>query len=79
VVGVSAAALHLAASEDPLVRDAAVPRITRAVAPYATFTLTEFNRFRIQWTRKDLPGNGKENLGFLQWTVVLGPHGAHAF
>lgn len=65
--------------EDPLVRDAAIPHITRAVAPYATLTLTEFNRFRIQWTRKDRPGNEKENLGYLQWTVVLGPHGAHAF
>ncbi|HMZ26057.1 MAG TPA: hypothetical protein PLM37_01920 [Elusimicrobiota bacterium] len=66
-------------AEDPTVRSKDTPHIARAIAPYVTFTLTEFNRFRIQWTRKDLPGNEKENLGFLQWTVVLGPHGAHAF
>lgn len=65
--------------EDPTVRDNNTPHITRALAPYVTFTLSEFNRFRVQWTRKDLPGNEKENLGYLQWTVVLGPHGAHAF
>lgn len=65
--------------EDPAVRDNNTPHITRAVAPYVTFTLSEFNRFRVQWTRKDLPGNETENLGYMQWTVVLGPHGAHSF
>lgn len=66
-------------SEDPEVRDSSTPHITRAVAPYVGFTLSEFNRFRVQWTRKDLPQGQTENLGYLQWTIVLGPHGAHAF
>ncbi len=65
--------------EDPEVRDNNTPHITRALAPYITFTLSEFNRFRLQWTHKDLPGGETENLGYLQWTIVLGPHGAHAF
>lgn len=65
--------------EDPAVRDNNTPHITRAVAPYITFTLSEFNRFRVQWTHKDLPRGETENLGYLQWTIVLGPHGAHAF
>jgi hypothetical protein len=65
--------------EDPEIRDNNTPHITRALAPYAGFTLSEFNRFRVQWTRKNLPGNDIEDLGYFQWTVVLGPHGAHAF
>lgn len=65
--------------EDPEIRSNETPHITRAVAPYVSFSLSEFNRFRVQWTRKDLPGNETENLGYLQWTVVLGPHGAHSF
>lgn len=65
--------------EDPEIRDKNMPHITRAVAPYVTFTLSEFNRFRVQWTHKVLPMGETENLGYLQWTIVLGPHGAHAF
>lgn len=65
--------------EDPDVRDTTTPRITRAVAPYVGFTPSEFNRFRFQWTRAALPDGSTENRGFFQWTVVLGPHGAHAF
>ncbi len=66
-------------AEDPAVRDDKTPHISRALAPYATFTLTEFNRFRLQYERRENPGHEKENLGFLQWTFVLGPHGAHPF
>lgn len=65
--------------EDPEVREKNTPHITRAVAPYVTFALSEFNRFRVQWTHKELPRGETENLGYLQWTIVLGPHGAHAF
>jgi hypothetical protein len=65
--------------EDPNVRDNATPRITRAVAPYVGFTPSEFNRFRVQWTRASRPDGSTENRGYVQWTVVLGPHGAHAF
>lgn len=65
--------------EDPAVRDSTAPRITRAVAPYAAFSPSEFHRVRLQWTRARLPGGDTENRGYLQWTVVLGPHGAHAF
>lgn len=65
--------------EDPATRLKEEPHITRAVAPYVTFTPTEFNRFRLQWTQKNLPGHVTENLGYVQWTIVLGPHGAHPF
>lgn len=65
--------------EDPDVREKNTPHITRAVVPYITFNLSEFNRFRVQWNHKSLPLGETENLGFLQWTIVLGPHGAHAF
>ncbi len=53
--------------------------ITRAVSPYVTFTLSEFNRFRLQYENKTLPGDDTEHRVFFQWTVILGPHGAHAF
>jgi hypothetical protein len=53
--------------------------ITRAVSPYVTFTLTEFNRFRVEYQRELAPSGDVEHRGFLQWTVVLGPHGAHPF
>jgi len=65
--------------EDPAVRDSTAPRITRAVAPYVSFSPSEFHRVRLQWTRSRLPGGDTENRGYLQWTVLLGPHGAHAF
>ena len=63
-------------SEDP---EKADESITRAVSPYITFTLSEFNRFRIQYENKLLPGDDVEHRVFFQWTVVLGPHGAHPF
>ncbi len=53
--------------------------ITRAISPYATFTLSEFNRFRLQYENKTIPGDDAEHRIFFQWTVILGPHGAHAF
>ena len=53
--------------------------ITRAVTPYVTFTLSEFNRFRLQYQNRVVPGDDTEHSLFFQWTVVLGPHGAHAF
>ena len=53
--------------------------ITRAVSPYVTFTLSEFNRFRLQYENLTVPGDANEHRVFLQWTVILGPHGAHAF
>jgi len=53
--------------------------VTRAISPYITFTLTEFNRFRIEYQRKQIPGDDIEHRVFFQWTIVLGPHGAHPF
>lgn len=53
--------------------------ITRGVSPYITFTLSEFNRFRAQYSHNHLPDGENEHRGFLQWTVILGPHGAHLF
>ncbi len=53
--------------------------ITRGVSPYVTFTLSEFNRIRTQYSLNRLPDGESEHRGFLQWTVLLGPHGAHPF
>lgn len=53
--------------------------ITRAVAPYVTIHTSEFNRYRLQYRYRDLPAGGHDHAGFLQWTVVLGPHGAHPY
>ena len=53
--------------------------ITRAISPYITFTLSEFNRFRLQYENRQVPGDDIEHRLFFQWTVILGPHGAHAF
>ncbi|MGQ0645264.1 MAG: hypothetical protein ACT4O3_07200 [Elusimicrobiota bacterium] len=77
-------------SEDPEAKDEvfALPdgsarqtarSITRAVSPYAVFGLSEFNRFRVQYSRTHLPSGEDEHRGFFQWTIVLGPHGAHPF
>lgn len=53
--------------------------ITRAISPYLTFTLSEFNRCRVEYQYKQVPGDDVEHRVFFQWTVVLGPHGAHPF
>lgn len=53
--------------------------ITRSFSPFVTFTLSEFNRFRLQYENRMIPGDDVEHRAFLQWTVVLGPHGAHPF
>lgn len=53
--------------------------VTRALSPYATLTLNEFNRFRLQYQRRWVAQGEKDNRVFFQWTVVLGPHGAHPF
>lgn len=52
---------------------------TRAVSPYVTWNLTEFNRVRLQYQYRTLASRAHENRAFLQWTLVLGPHGAHQF
>lgn len=53
--------------------------ITRSVAPFVTFTLSEFNRFRLQYENRTIPGDDVEHRVFFQWTIVLGPHGSHPF
>jgi hypothetical protein len=53
--------------------------ITRAVSPFVTFTLSEFNRLRVEYQYKRLPSQLNEHRAYFQWTFVLGPHGAHAF
>ncbi|MFN0117300.1 MAG: hypothetical protein ACKVQC_03270 [Elusimicrobiota bacterium] len=66
--------------EDPNDRDELL--VTRAVSPFLTFASTEFSRYRIQYQYKHLPrGNAesREHIGYLQWTIVMGPHGAHPF
>lgn len=51
----------------------------RAVSPYVTWNLTEFDRVRLQYQYRTLASRAHENRVFLQWTLVLGPHGAHPF
>lgn len=64
--------------EDPVARTDAV--VTRAVSPYVTFYANEFNRWRVQYTYKDAPDStDDQHIGYLQWTVVVGPHGAHEY
>ncbi len=50
---------------------------TLAYSPYLTIWASEFQRFRLQYTRLEAPGD-HENEFFLQWTVILGSH-AHTF
>ena len=63
---------------DGSIRNVETP-ITRAVSPFITYTLSEFNRFRIEYQAKQVPGDEVEHRVFFQWTIVLGPHGAHPF
>lgn len=53
--------------------------LTRAVSPYITFNTSEFSRYRLQYQNRHLPTGKTDHTGYLQWTVVLGPHGAHPF
>jgi hypothetical protein len=53
--------------------------VTREASPYVTFTASEFQKFRLQYGRRLGPDGTTEDRGWLQWIVVLGPHGAHAF
>ena len=50
---------------------------TKAYSPYLTIWTSEFQRFRLQYTYNDEPGN-HESQFFLQWTAVLGSH-VHGF
>ena len=50
---------------------------TKAYSPYLTVWASEFQRFRLQYTRLDAP-EGNDNQFFLQWTVILGSH-VHGF
>jgi len=60
-----------AESIDPGVGD------TFAYSPYITLWASEFQRFRLQYTRFEAPGD-HENQFFLQWTVIIGSH-VHSF
>ena len=50
---------------------------TFAYSPYLTLWASEFQRFRLQYTRFEAPGD-HENQFFLQWTVIIGSH-VHSF
>ena len=50
---------------------------TFAYSPYLTIWASEFQRFRLQYTRFEAPGD-HENQFFLQWTVIIGSH-VHGF
>lgn len=43
------------------------------------YTTSEFGRFRLQYIRDDSYGGAGGNQYVLQYTVSLGPHGAHAY
>jgi hypothetical protein len=60
-----------AESIDPGVGD------TFAYSPYVTLWASEFQRFRLEYTRFEAPGD-HENQFFLQWTVIIGSH-VHSF
>jgi hypothetical protein len=60
-----------AESIDPGVGD------TFAYSPYLTLWASEFQRFRLEYTRFDARGD-HENQFFLQWTVIIGSH-VHSF
>ena len=56
---------------------------TQSVSPYISWSPSEFNRLRLQYThgRDDVGGAGSGNDGaqfYLQWTTVLGSH-THGF
>lgn len=53
--------------------------VTRQVSPYVSFIASEFHRVRAQFQQRYSAQRRSESLGWLQWTVVLGPHGAHPF
>jgi hypothetical protein len=53
--------------------------ITRGASPYVTLYTSEFNRYRLQYRYRDLPLGEHDHTAFLQWTVILGPHGAHPY
>lgn len=64
--------------EEPEVRTRRA--ITRSASPYITYSPSEFNRIRLQYKNiKEWNEKEAEHIGYLQWTVVLGPHGAHPF
>jgi len=50
---------------------------TIAYSPYLTIWASEFQRFRLEYTRLESPGL-HQNEFFLQWTVILGSH-VHGF
>ena len=50
---------------------------TFAYSPYLTLWASEFQRFRLEYTRFEAPGD-HENQFFLQWTVIIGSH-VHSF
>src|SRR5712692_9648877 len=50
---------------------------TKAYSPYLTIWVSEFQRFRLQYTYLGAPGN-HDNQFFLQWTAIIGSH-VHGF
>lgn len=46
-------------------------------SPYLTIWASEFQRFRLQYTRLSQPG-GDDDQFFVQWTVIMGSH-VHGF
>ena len=54
---------------------------TSSLSPYVTWSPSEFNRLRLQYTRgwdRGGEARGESNEVFLQWTTVLGSH-THGF
>lgn len=64
-----------------LLREASMADRGEALQRYSAmldFSISEFSRLRLQYTRSDL-GDGIDHAGFLQYVMTLGAHGAHRF
>ena len=60
-------------------RQSAGKRPPRRYSGMLQYTTSEFGRFRLQYIRDDSYGGAGGNQYVLQYTVSLGPHGAHAY
>jgi hypothetical protein len=51
---------------------------TRAISPYFTIWLSEFQRLRLQYTHTETSNRSPDDGFFLQWTAIIGSH-VHSF
>ena len=51
---------------------------TKAISPYFTIWLSEFQRLRLQYTHTEASNRSPDDGFFLQWTAIIGSH-VHSF